>query len=55
MAGGLALEQPAGPTFEGRITFYVLIASLVSASGGLLFGYDIGVTGTALHPLPKHV
>jgi len=35
----------AGHEFQGRITVYVLFASLVAASGGLLFGYDLGVTG----------
>ena len=31
--------------YDGRLTSYVLLASVVAASGGLLFGYDIGVTG----------
>ena len=32
----------------GRLTVYVLFACIVAASGGLLFGYDIGVTGIGI-------
>ncbi|KAK6136537.1 hypothetical protein DH2020_029712 [Rehmannia glutinosa] len=49
MAGG-----PIGPTgvaterageYKGRVTAYVIIACLVAAVGGSLFGYDIGISG----------
>eukprot|EP00897_Mesotaenium_endlicherianum_P000951 jgi/Mesen1/10857/ME000093S10369 len=33
------------PQYSGKITPYVAFACVVAASGGLLFGYDIGVTG----------
>lgn len=33
------------PEFPGKLTIYVVFSSLVAASGGLLFGYDIGITG----------
>ncbi|KAL4428661.1 hypothetical protein ABPG77_009767 [Micractinium sp. CCAP 211/92] len=35
------------PSFDyhGRLTFYVILVAAVAAAGGLLFGYDIGVTG----------
>ena len=29
----------------GELTFSVLITCLVAASGGLIFGYDIGISG----------
>jgi hypothetical protein len=31
--------------YEGKTTFYIMIVSIVAGSGGLLFGYDNGVTG----------
>lgn len=31
--------------YEGRITFYVIICGIVAATGGLMFGYDIGISG----------
>ena len=31
--------------YEGRVTFRVVMASIVAATGGMLFGYDLGVTG----------
>eukprot|EP00897_Mesotaenium_endlicherianum_P000680 jgi/Mesen1/10612/ME000088S10110 len=32
-------------TYNGKMTVYVILTSLMAASGGLLFGYDIGITG----------
>ncbi|CAM6092259.1 unnamed protein product [Calypogeia fissa] len=34
-----------GRKYNGHITAYVAFATVVAASGGLMFGYDIGVTG----------
>lgn len=31
--------------YEGRITKYVIVACIVGAFGGLIFGYDIGISG----------
>ncbi|CAK7350504.1 unnamed protein product [Dovyalis caffra] len=33
------------PEFEGRITFNVILCAVIAACGGLMFGYDIGVSG----------
>lgn len=50
MAGGGSI----GPTgvakeraseYKGRVTPYVIVACLVAAIGGSLFGYDIGISG----------
>lgn len=30
---------------DGRVTPYVLLVSFVAASGGLMFGYDVGISG----------
>lgn len=46
--GGLVMSNGGGKRlreYEGRVTGYVVIACVVAASGGLLFGYDIGISG----------
>eukprot|EP00884_Botryococcus_braunii_P018297 jgi/Botrbrau1/5150/Bobra.0172s0022.1 len=46
MAGGVMLVQrDDGKTYTGKLTGYVVFVCIVAGSGGLLFGYDIGVTG----------
>ncbi|GLJ17869.1 hypothetical protein SUGI_0312580 [Cryptomeria japonica] len=34
-----------GEEFEARITPYVIITCIMAASGGLMFGYDVGISG----------
>ncbi|GLJ17870.1 hypothetical protein SUGI_0312600 [Cryptomeria japonica] len=34
-----------GEEFEARITPYVIIAHIMVASGGLMFGYNVGISG----------
>jgi hypothetical protein len=41
-AGGAA---DAGAGYSSEITFTVVMSCLVAASGGLIFGYDISITG----------
>ncbi|CAA7395460.1 unnamed protein product [Spirodela intermedia] len=43
----VAMSSAAGAAveFEAKITFYVIICGIVAASGGLMFGYDIGISG----------
>ena len=36
------------PEFEGKITFNVIVCVVIAACGGLMFGYDIGVSGLYL-------
>ncbi|KAL9258440.1 Sugar transport protein 5-like protein [Drosera capensis] len=51
--GGLAVTaNGAGGDFGGRITTAVAITCIVAASGGLIFGYDIGISGgvTTMEP-----
>ena len=31
--------------YEGRVTLHVVMACIVAANGGLLFGYDLGISG----------
>ncbi|TYJ17593.1 hypothetical protein E1A91_A09G062100v1 [Gossypium mustelinum] len=33
------------PEFEGRITVYVTVCVIIAAFGGLMFGYDVGISG----------
>lgn len=34
-------------SFESKITVYVVICWTLAACGGLMFGYDIGISGTS--------
>ena len=46
-AGGLSVSAPSGVEFEAKITPIVVISCIMAATGGLMFGYDVGVSGTA--------
>ncbi|PRQ23049.1 putative major facilitator, sugar transporter, major facilitator superfamily [Rosa chinensis] len=52
MAGGTFNIEGGGKNYEGRITLFVIFTCVVAASGGLLFGYDIGISGgvTSMDP-----
>ncbi|KAJ0253169.1 Sugar transport protein 13 [Hirschfeldia incana] len=46
MAGGGFATAPAnGVEFEAKITPIVIISCIMAATGGLMFGYDVGVSG----------
>lgn len=45
MAGGVMSAQDGGTEFPGRLTVQVILCSLIAAFGGLMFGYDIGISG----------
>ncbi|TKW31081.1 hypothetical protein SEVIR_2G081500v4 [Setaria viridis] len=48
MAGGFAVSKPGGADrreFKGKITWYVWICGIIAATSGLMFGYDIGISG----------
>ncbi|KAJ7524386.1 hypothetical protein O6H91_17G003000 [Diphasiastrum complanatum] len=47
MAGGASVSVGGGRAdlYEGRMTLFVVLACIVAASGGLIFGYDIGISG----------
>ncbi|KAF3568809.1 hypothetical protein DY000_02010845 [Brassica cretica] len=49
MAGGsfgpTGVAKERAEQYQGKVTSYVIIACLVAATGGAIFGYDIGVSG----------
>lgn len=44
--GGVVAGDGSGKMYEGHVTGFVIITCIVAASGGLIFGYDIGISGT---------
>jgi hypothetical protein len=45
MAVGGAMPKSDGKDYPGNMTVFVFLACLVASSGGLIFGYDIGISG----------
>ncbi|KAL8034852.1 hypothetical protein ABFX02_12G057700 [Erythranthe guttata] len=43
--GSFEVGGASAGNYEGRVTLFVVITCLVAASGGLIFGYDIGISG----------
>lgn len=49
MAGGGFGPGPGngkGKEYPGNLTMHVIVTCVVAAMGGLIFGYDIGISGT---------
>ncbi|XP_022863739.1 hexose carrier protein HEX6-like [Olea europaea var. sylvestris] len=44
MAVGLAI-QSEGAEYAGKITWFVVLSCMVAATGGIIFGYDLGISG----------
>lgn len=49
MAGGslapVGVARERAEQYRGKVTAYVIIACIVAATGGSLFGYDVGISG----------
>jgi hypothetical protein len=45
--GGFSVSAPSGVEFEAKITPIVVISCIMAATGGLMFGYDVGISGTS--------
>ncbi|KAL3812642.1 hypothetical protein ACJIZ3_013910 [Penstemon smallii] len=43
--GGFAASSGGGTEFEAKITPIVILSCIMAATGGLMFGYDVGVSG----------
>ncbi|CAL4900636.1 unnamed protein product [Urochloa decumbens] len=57
-AGGFLVSPPAPPSgveYEAKITTSVVLSTVMAATGGLMFGYDIGVSGgvTSMHAFQR--
>merc|ERR1711915_334806 len=52
MAGGAIVNTGGGKEYPGKMTLFVFLSCLVASSGGLIFGYDIGISGgvTSMEP-----
>lgn len=46
---GVAKER--AEQYQGRVTLYVIISCAIAATGGSLFGYDVGISGESLSSL----
>ncbi|KAF3955497.1 hypothetical protein ACB098_12G108300 [Castanea mollissima] len=44
MATGLAITSEGG-NYNGRMTLFVILSCMMAAMGGVIFGYDIGISG----------
>ncbi|KAJ8466908.1 hypothetical protein OPV22_029460 [Ensete ventricosum] len=45
MAGGGVVNTGKGKEYPGKLTAFVFLSCIVAATGGLIFGYDIGISG----------
>ncbi|MCD9560431.1 hypothetical protein HAX54_019113 [Datura stramonium] len=45
MAGGNFIAAEGGEDYPGKLTRHVAITCIMAAMGGLIFGYDIGISG----------
>ncbi|RWW02313.1 hypothetical protein BHE74_00017456 [Ensete ventricosum] len=45
MAGGAIVNTRGGKDYPGKLTLFVFLTCVVAATGGLIFGYDIGISG----------
>ncbi|XP_058090161.1 sugar transport protein MST3-like [Magnolia sinica] len=52
MAGGSFVSSDGNKVYPGKLTVYVIFTCIIAATGGLIFGYDIGISGgvTSMEP-----
>lgn len=52
MPAGVGIGPGTGKEYPGNLTLFVTVTCIVAAMGGLIFGYDIGISGgvTAMAP-----
>ncbi|KAJ4780405.1 sugar transporter 1 [Rhynchospora pubera] len=55
MAGGAHFDGGTTKDYPGKLTGFVLLTCIVAATGGLIFGYDLGISGgvTSMNPFLK--
>lgn len=50
------MAPAAGDTSaEAKITFIVIISCIMAATGGLMFGYDVGISGIYIYKQFDHL
>lgn len=54
MAGGGVLVHGGSQNYNGGMSTFVVLACVVAAMGGLIFGYDLGISGTCIHAPNKY-
>jgi hypothetical protein len=50
MGGGVVVSSH-GKDYPGKLTCKVLVICIVAAMGGLIFGYDLGISGNNIYSL----
>lgn len=47
MAPGMAIASEGGDNniYNGKITAFVILSCMMAGMGGVIFGYDIGISG----------
>lgn len=53
--GGFAPGAGNGKEYPGNLTPYVIVTCVIAAMGGLIFGYDIGISGIYVFTLFLYV
>ncbi|CAK9183362.1 unnamed protein product [Ilex paraguariensis] len=55
MAVGIVSTSTEGGQYNGRMTSFVVLSCMMAAMGGVIFGYDIGISGgvTSMEPFLK--
>lgn len=51
VGSGFVKKGREGYDYKGRVTLFVILSCMVAAMGGLIFGYDIGISGFSLSML----
>jgi hypothetical protein len=50
MAAGLAIAGEGGQ-YNGKMTWFVALSCMMASMGGVIFGYDIGISGLSRSPI----
>ncbi|XP_057546664.1 hexose carrier protein HEX6 isoform X1 [Amaranthus tricolor] len=52
---GFAVENSGTDKYSAKLTWFVIVSSMMASMGGLIFGYDIGISGgvTSMEPFIK--
>lgn len=49
MAVGLSITGEGGKSYNGRVTSFVVLSCMMATMGGIIFGYDIGISGLFIY------